>query len=422
LLPIFKEYCTFFEDKCGLKLKEGYFWYDRSIIKGFDKDGNIHKLYRIKVNDDLSVEYSVPNGYSSTSKINLISWKELIELKKNEILKKENESLNLIEEKLNKFNGYIPIVPISTGKDSMVTLHLVRQVVPNCKAIFNNTTLDCAETYRMVKTIDNCEIMSPDKGFYQYVVSDNMIPSRFARFCCRIFKTGVMVEQVDHEIPYLLFMGKRNEESSTRANYEDEWINITEWGDTKWQGILPIRKWSELDIWLFILMNEIKINPKYKQGYSRVGCHCACPYYTKSTWVLDEYWYPKMRQRWLRILKDDFIKQGKWNVLNCTLQEYLQTAWNGGMVRKEPTDEVIEEFMKYKDISDKAIASKYFNNTCHICGKKVKKDEVGLSMKFFGRQNNNMFCWKCLGKELNMTRNQLKDEVNKFKEQGCTLF
>lgn len=41
----------------ALPLFEGYFWLDKQIIKAFDKSGEIHKLYRITVNDDLSISF-----------------------------------------------------------------------------------------------------------------------------------------------------------------------------------------------------------------------------------------------------------------------------------------------------------------------------------------------------------------------------
>ena len=352
----------------------------------------------------------------------MISWDELIKLKHKEIIEKEEAATKLIREKMDKFQQYTPLVTTSTGKDSMVVLDLVRKAFPYAHAIFNNTSLDCADTYRMAKRIENCSILNPNEGFYQYVKSAHMVPSRFARFCCKIFKSGVMVQKLDHEIKYLIFMGMRNSESETRSDYGDEYIN-PEWGNTtNWQGILPIRTWSDLDVWLYILKNGIEINPEYKKGYSRVGCHIACPFYSKSTWILDEYWYPNMRKRWLDILESDFIQQGKWCVCNCTLEEYKQSAWNGGRFRDNPTEKVIDEFMEYKNISDRSIAMKYFNNKCCKCGKTVKKDEVGLSMKYFGRQNENMMCWKCLSKELNKSKKDLKDDVDRFKSQGCTLF
>ena len=302
--PIYTEYIRFLRETTGQplpNLKEGYFWLDRQIIKGFDLQGKVHKFYKIQIDSSLeTVNCSKLKSYEDETKICLASWQQLIDLNKNHLQEIENNSLCLIKEKIEKYNSYTSIIPVSMGKDSMVTCHLIRQLYPETKAIFNNTSLDCADTYKMVKCFPNCEVMNPSKGFYQYVKSDHMIPSRMSRFCCRIFKTGVMVSQLDHDHPYLLWMGMRNEESNTRSGYEDEWINTSEWGNTCWQGILPIRKWTELDVWLYTIWKGIEINPKYKKGYSRCGCHCACPFYSKSTWILDKYWYPKAYKRFCK--------------------------------------------------------------------------------------------------------------------------
>lgn len=58
--PIFNEYLTFLRDTSGKELsdlKEGYFWLDNQIIKGFDKQGIIHKFYRIYVSNDLKLAF-----------------------------------------------------------------------------------------------------------------------------------------------------------------------------------------------------------------------------------------------------------------------------------------------------------------------------------------------------------------------------
>ena len=372
------------------------------------------------------------SGYSNIEDIDIASWNDVIEMNKSHLEEIENKSKQLIREKMDKFNGYIPLVPVSMGKDSQVTCHLVRECFPDTKVIFNNTTLDCVDTYRMAKRFPNCEIMTPKQGFYQYIKEAQMIPTRFSRFCCRIFKVGEMVNQLDHNIPYLMFMGMRNEESNTRSGYGDEWVNEVEWGDTKWQGILPIRKWSELDVWLYTLWRNIEINPKYKKGYARVGCHIACPYYTKSTWVLDKYWYPTMRARWEDILRDDFIKNKKWIVMNCTLEEYLNQAWNGGAFREEPTKEVIEEFARYNSLyeGDTKVAEQYFNKYCaNGCKsksgkpKKIKDKEVlAMNMKLHGRDISKFLCKKCLMNMHEMTNENWDKQVEEFKKQGCDLF
>lgn len=427
--PVFKEYCKFLKDKIGLELEEGYYWLDNSIIKAFDKQGKIHKLYRIVIDDkDLSITYKVPKGYSMIEGIEIASWDDLIEMNKSHLENIESEAKQLIKNKMDKFSGYIPLVPVSMGKDSMVTCHLVRECYPDTKAIFNNTTLDCSDTYRMAKTFSNCEIMTPKQGFYQHLKEISILPTRFSRFCCRIFKTGEMVKRLDRNTPYLLFMGMRNEESNTRSSYGDEIVN-PEWGEVAWKGILPIRKWSELDIWLYTLWKKLEINLKYKKGYSRVGCAIACPYYTKSTWVLDKYWYPTMRKRWEDILRNYFISNKKWIVMNCTIDEYINQAWNGGAFREEPTKEVIQEYAEYSHL-DENIARQYFNKYCaNGCKtqsgktKKIKeKDVIGMNMKLHGRNINKFYCKKCLMKLYDMDNEKWNSEVERFKQQGCDLF
>ena len=81
------------------------------------------------------------NGYSKIEDIDLASWQDLISMNENRLLELETNSLNLIREKSLKYSNHIPLIPVSMGKDSMVTCFLVRKCFPKTKAIFNNTFL-----------------------------------------------------------------------------------------------------------------------------------------------------------------------------------------------------------------------------------------------------------------------------------------
>ena len=150
--PIFKEYTQMLKEKTGLSLQEGYFWIDNQIVKCFDKEGNIHKLYRIKVEDDLSMSYTKPkSGYSKLigntivckgKETEIASWEDVVNINKNHLTALEEESLNIITSISNKNNDKQPVTLTSGGKDSSVVMHLVRQIHPESEAFFNNTTLE----------------------------------------------------------------------------------------------------------------------------------------------------------------------------------------------------------------------------------------------------------------------------------------
>lgn len=428
LNALFNEYFEFLESK-GVdvdqyNLKEGYYWMDRMIIRAYTRDGKRHKICRVHIDDSLEIEVTSYDNMPNFDEIE--SWKETIERSKDKLIELENESLELIKNKLEEYKEKTPIVLTSGGKDSNLTAHLVRRVQSDTHAIFNNTSLDCADTYKAIKKDKNLTILSPDEGFYQWRERNNFIPTRFARACCGIFKEGETVRQLDSSDKYLFFMGMRNAESNHRSGYVNEWKN-EKWGDRDWLAILPIRKWTEEEVWLYTLWRGVEINAKYKKGYARVGCSIACPYYTKSSWVLDKYWYETGYNRWQDIIKNDFIDNDKWTVMNCTLEEYA-TCWNGGALRDEPTQEVIEEFMEYNDL-DEEVAKRYFNHTCSECDRRIRKrEDIAMNLKYFGRNTKKLLCKihmkKYIGEmtDKHVTNADWDEIVEEFKVSECELF
>ena len=170
------------------------------------------------------------------------------------------------------------------------------------------------------------------------------------------------------------------------------------------------------------IKNNIPINIKYKKGYARVGCNIACPFYTSSTWILDKYWYPLQYERYHNKIEEDFTTNEKWCRINCTKDEY-HLNWNGGLVRKEPNDEVIDEFMKYKKFDNKELALQYFSKKCTSCKKSVyKKNEIAMNLKLFGRNIDKFLCKRCLSKQMGWKQKDWDEEVSLFKQQNCSLF
>lgn len=426
MLPIFNEYSSMLQD-FGIELpySTNKLWVDRLIIRGFDKEGNQHKICRLNITEDLRYECKM---YTKLPKDeDLETWEETYNRLEPIITERERESLSVLNSMYEKYNNYDIILPTSMGKDSKLTEHLVNKAGLPYHAIFNNTTCDSADVYKEVKQRKDIEIITPkDKdgnnlSLYKMMENGTGIASRHSRWCCSIFKEGGTKQYCKDKHNIMFIYGMRNEESTTRSNYKDEWKNIL-WEDDTWVGCLPIRKWTELELWLYTIHNNIPINSKYKKGYSRVGCHICCPFYTKSTWILDKYWYKNQYDRFHRIIDKDFVEGEKWTRMNCTKEEYHMN-WNGGLVREEPTEEVIKEFQEYKGFESYDLAKQYFEKKCCNCGKKVsKKNEVAMNLKLFGRNINKFYCKKCLMKEMKWNKEQWDKEVDKFKQQGCSLF
>ena len=419
--PIFNEFIKFLNDKTGKKcsLNAGIYWLDNGFVKAFTKDGELHKLYKYKVFDDLSISFEKHKDYVEES---FETWEETIVRMSDHLDAKVNESLAVIKDVCEQYSDSDMWVLTSTGKDSTVVVDLVKRVIPDIKVMFNNTSLDCADSYKLVKSHPEWIVTNPKVGFYQWCKAENFIPTRFSRACCSIFKEGASIKYFsEHNIDKLmLFMGVRNAESTARANRQYIEHN-PKWTNPNWMSCLPIRTWDDLDIWLYMLREKLEINTKYNKGYTRVGCGISCPYYTKSTWVLDKYWYSNMYDRWHKTLNEVFIQNKRWSRMNCTVEEY-HSCWNGGLIRISPTEEVIQEMMNYTGL-DRDTAEKYFNKTCCECGSNVRHGDVlGMNYKYLSLNTEKVYCKRCLKKLLGIKESEWNENIARFKDQGCKLF
>lgn len=345
------------------------------------------------------------------------------------IYKRERESLRIL--KVLKNTNRKIICLSSTGKDSLLLEYLARKADLDFETYFNVTTCDVADSNLLAKELKH-KFIQPQfkfKGIYEYMNKENIVPSRLNRACCMYFKEEPTMRYFNSNEKLILLMGMRNDESANRSEYTTKWVN-DKWGKNRdWLGILAIRKWSDLELWCYTLQNNIPINTKYKKGYSRVGCGIVCPNYNKSTWFLDKYWYSNLYKRFQNILKQDFLKNHKWISVHCSLDEYVQGAWTGGLLHKNPPQYVIQEFADYKGINY-SVAEKYFEKFCVNGCKSIRQNPlkikdantIAMNLKLFGRNITQFKCKKCIMKELNLTKEQWDKYIEDFKRQGCELF
>lgn len=62
-------------------------------------------------------------------------------------------------------------------------------------------------------------------------------------------------------------------------------------------------------------------------------------------------------------------------------------------------------------------------NKCVSCGINISnKDYIGLNKKLIHRQIKNFYCIDCLADYLGLTKEELIERIEEFREQGCKLF
>lgn len=59
---------------------------------------------------------------------------------------------------------------------------------------------------------------------------------------------------------------------------------------------------------------------------------------------------------------------------------------------------------------------------CHLCGKPLHPDEIGLTKKLINRGATEYLCLTCLARRFDVTERILNRKISEFKEMGCTLF
>lgn len=236
--------------------------------------------------------------YSST--INSPNLSRLIDSSINLIKKAENLALHLSPE-----HGFW--VAFSGGKDSQVMYELVKMAGVRHTAIYNVTTNDPADNVRFIKKYyPEVQMLVPKESLLQ-MISHKGLPSMFRRYCCERLKerTGA---------GHVVVTGVRREESLKRAAYAEfskmqsdipadkrKSYNLDSMEERNFECVKgkdkflvhPILEWKETDIWAFLRLFNIPINPCYDL-HRRVGC-VICPFALKGQITTYLKSHPKLR-------------------------------------------------------------------------------------------------------------------------------
>lgn len=242
-----------------------------------------------------------------------------------------DEAIDYIRNTSSKYDVSSMFISFSGGKDSTVTSNLVMRALgtESIPHIYGDTTLEYPESSIYIETFKKhyphtplliAKNLDQDFGNLCEVVGP---PSRVMRWCCTIFKTGAITKKIEqiykNKVRLLSFQGVRRAESAARSKYDRDTDSPK---ISKQQVASPIIDWTDFDVWLYILSNNVPFNNAYKQGFSRVGCWC-CPNnsdwssFLSSVYMNEEYTkFKDMLYRFAKkVGKDDwkeYIDTGKW--------------------------------------------------------------------------------------------------------------
>lgn len=177
---------------------------------------------------------------------------------------KVKRSLELIEQAYNEYGDGL-VVANSLGKDSSVVWHLAKRVSPDIRGFIVTTRYKPPETKRfMAKEVAK----SPELRVFsnEERVSHKLYATDPDR-CCEILKVKPTRQAIKEMEIRCWVTGLRCTEGRTRTDFKE-----IEERDTGLVKLNPILIWYEREVWQYLAMNKVDVNPLYAEGYRSLGC------------------------------------------------------------------------------------------------------------------------------------------------------
>ena len=177
---------------------------------------------------------------------------------------KVQRSLRLIAEAYEDFGDRL-VVANSLGKDSCAVWHLAKRVSPAIRGFIVTTRFKPAET---VQFMHQEVARHPELAVYSNdePIPDNLYESAPDR-CCDILKVEPTRRAIEEMDVACWVTGLRCTEGRTRTDFQE--IEERDRGLVK---LNPILIWYEREVWQYLALNRVPVNPLYAKGYRSLGC------------------------------------------------------------------------------------------------------------------------------------------------------
>lgn len=213
------------------------------------------------------------------------------------------------------------VISFSGGKDSTVVQDLVVRALetPELLHVFGDTTLEFPLTYQYVERFKKnnplvfFKTSRNNEADFIEVAKDIGPPSRVMRWCCSMFKTGPITRILNRLYPnekLITFYGIRACESVARSKYNRVEDREDEVKISKQVVAAPIFEWKDIDVWLYILSENVDFNDAYLYGWTRVGCW-MCPNNNDRSAFLSRIHMQEQSTTWRNFLIDFAKRIGK---------------------------------------------------------------------------------------------------------------
>ena len=178
---------------------------------------------------------------------------------------KVERSLSLIKEAHEEFGDRL-VVANSLGKDSVAVWHLVKRIAPETRGFVVTTRFKPAETVQfMKKLVERCPELRVFKN--DAPLSDPELYRVAPDLCCDLLKVKPVQWAIEEMGVDCWVTGLRCTEGRTRTDYRE--IEERDKGLIK---LNPILLWHEREVWQYLALNQVPVNPLYAKGYRSLGC------------------------------------------------------------------------------------------------------------------------------------------------------
>lgn len=177
---------------------------------------------------------------------------------------KVERSLELIRLAYGKYGDRM-VVANSLGKDSVAVWHLAKRVEPKIRGFIVTTRYKPPET---VNFMNQQVAQYPELRVFRNdtEIRDNLYATEPDR-CCDILKVEPTRRAIEQMNVSCWVTGLRCTEGRTRTDFKE-----IEQRDPGLIKLNPILIWYEREVWQYLALNQVPVNPLYAEGYRSLGC------------------------------------------------------------------------------------------------------------------------------------------------------